>query len=213
MIEDIKHCEDNIFFKMIFVPFDIIIIFLCTLMVSKNINTATVSVGLAHNVSETSVDGLLSKSSLKFYWNASSLPQVSTPLLNTSINDVGKKINSVNSTIINATSNPSYYCSNCEINKIIETINGNYYNGMNLTEIHKLKTDEIKRQILKKLRLEDRPNATTIARSMLPAPLQDGELNYLFDSFNRQDRKDDDDYYGKTERVIIVAETGNVTDF
>jgi len=76
-------------------------------------------------------------------------------------------------------------------------------------ELQKLRIEEIKRKILKKLRMVNRPNVT-IPRSMLPLPLQGDELQYRNKYDEYEDYESymgmDDDYYGKTERVIVIAE-------
>lgn len=105
-------------------------------------------------------------------------------------------------------------CANClkKVNYLKEIVNTNQIpsNGESDYEIDEVRIEDIKKQILKKLRMDDRPNVT-MQRSMVPEPLQGGELHYLFKEYPEQPDKednddDDDDYYGKTERVIILAE-------
>lgn len=93
-------------------------------------------------------------------------------------------------------------------NSCISCIKENFMKEMinvSETDLEKIRLQEVKRHILKKLRMSDRPQVT-MQRSMLPEPLQGGELQYLFNQFAEQPSNDEDDYYGKTERVIVIAE-------
>ncbi|GAB6032233.1 hypothetical protein CHUAL_010873 [Chamberlinius hualienensis] len=90
---------------------------------------------------------------------------------------------------------PQPLCSSC----IKEATNTN-----NLTDdqLQKLRIDEIKLQILTKLRMKDRPKVT-ISRNMVPTPIMHWDVPYKYSDFAE---KNLDDYYAKTEQMIIMSE-------
>lgn len=100
-------------------------------------------------------------------------------------------------------------CSNCLkksdfLRELVADSNNIEGKGVSEEEIQKIRIDEIKTKILRKLRMAERPNQT-MNKSMLPEPLQ-GELQYLFDEQAGQNNNAEDHDYGITERVIFIAE-------
>lgn len=71
-------------------------------------------------------------------------------------------------------------------------------------ELTKLRIEYIKKQILKKLRLTERPNVST---SNLPRPIAEGSMIFPEDE-EEQQHNAFEQFYGKTTQKIIFLELG-----
>ncbi|CAG7825298.1 unnamed protein product [Allacma fusca] len=91
-------------------------------------------------------------------------------------------------------------CRSCMINSQIEA-------SMDSESVRKMRLEVIKEQILKKLGLKEPPNTTFLANEAIPLPVALGSTlpRRRHPHFRSQDR-DIDDFYGKTEQVIVFPE-------
>lgn len=72
-------------------------------------------------------------------------------------------------------------------------------------QLTKLRIEYVKNQILKKLRLTERPN---VSATNLPRPIAEGSMINDEDEEEQQQNKAFEQYYGKTTQKIIFLELG-----